>query len=384
MRIDNFSPDVQERLQQDGSWLSLLPKDPRKHLLESGESFTVYRTLIDLLNLPIDQPDVQRAHQAVVSDPTVMALIANLPDWDTYLVTNHAKEDYLPNLLWLLLDWGIGPRDDARVETAYFKLLAHQDPETNQFLAYCKGFKDHKEAWTSVLCDHNLITSVLLHAGYQDDPRVKRGVKRITDLLVETSQGMGWKCEPGIGTKFRGPGRKDDACPMAIIDALRGFWILPEGNWPRELMDAGITLLQCWSNRATEKPYLFGHGQNFRKLRPPFFWYNIATVLDATSHYSPLVRHPAFRELLAVARQWFTPDGLIIPQSVYLSFKKYSFGQKKVPSPWTTLFLSRICKRAAETDPDGIQVVLSIDGPSLKGSKGKPVRAETGHAKGKR
>ncbi len=372
MHLTDFTSDVRDRLGKGAPWLTLLPKDPRRYLLESGESFTVYKALTDLLGLPLDHPDVQRAHAAVIADPVVDAYIASLPEWETHVTTSHANADYVPNQLWLLLDWGIGPRDDPRVGAAYAKLLAHQDKISNQFLAYCRGFKDKKEMWTSALCDHNLITSLLLLAGYQDDLRVKRGVERMSNLLKETSQGPGWKCEPGINTNFRGPGRKDDACPMATVDAMRGYWILPETEWPKNLLAAGNTLLQCWTKRAAEKPYMFGHGRNFRKLRPPFFWYNIGSVLDTTSHYPPLVRTQAFRELLAVGRQWFTPEGTIVPQSVYLPLKAFSFGQKKAASPWTTFFLSRICKRLGDDDLDGVAAVMAIDGAGLKGSKGAP------------
>ncbi|MHA1733591.1 MAG: hypothetical protein ACTSU5_16710 [Promethearchaeota archaeon] len=201
---------------------------------------------------------------------------------------------------------------------------------------------------------------------------MKAGLERVNSLLKETNQGYGWKCEPGLGTGFRGPGRKDDICPMAVVDALRGYWALPGDERPENLVGAGKTLLGCWTARSEHKPYMFGHGRNFRRPRPPFFWYNVGTVLDATSHYPELVGTRAFRELLAVARLAFRPDGTVVPGSIYTFFKGFSFGQKRESSPWETLFLARVFKRAADADPGIVEAVKAIDGSSLKGSKGGP------------
>ena len=376
MPLNGFSADVQELVNQEVPWIKLLPRDPRTRLLESGETFTIYRTLTDLLDLPATHPDVIQTRQELLEDPVVQQLVKNLSDWEQDLVTGHQKPTYLPNQLWLLLDWGLRPEDDPHIQTAIDTLLAHQDPTLGQFLAYSRIYnrktKTKTADWTSVLCDHNLITSILLLAGLKDDPRVQCGLTRMDELLVETSQGMGWKCVPGLWTNFRGPGRVNDVCPMAVVDALRGYWVLPETKWPPQLMEAGKTLLNCWTNRAVAKPYMFGHGRHFRTPRAPFIWYNIGTVLDAVSHYHELVRTSAFRELLAVSQLTFEPTGEMIPRTIFRYFQQFSFGQKKQPSPWMTLFFSRIYKRAVDFDPKIIDAVKQIDGRSLKGSKGGP------------
>ncbi|MCK4237772.1 MAG: hypothetical protein KAX33_01525 [Candidatus Lokiarchaeota archaeon] len=376
MQLKSFSLEVQNKVKENVKWTNLLPKDSRKFLIESGESFTVYRTLTDLFELPIDHPDVIQAHQDMLEDPLVDNLLENLSDWEKDIVTAHNKADYLPNQLWLLLDWGLTLEDDKRFKKAFDKILAYQDKEFGQFLAYSRVYdtktKTKYPAWSSYLCDHNLIVSILLLAGLKDDNRVKKGLKRINELLTETTQGMGWKCVPNIKTKRRGPGRVNDVCPIIVADVLRGYWVLPEKEWPEHLIEAGKTLLNCWLSRSEEKPYMFGHGRNFRKPRAPFFWYNIGTILDAVSHYSELVKTQAFRELIAVSLLAWEPIGVIIPKTVYLYFNSFSFGQKKEPSPWMTLFLSRIYKRAVDYDPSITYAMKKIDGKSLKGSKGGP------------
>ncbi len=372
----SFSNEVMEKIHEEVDWIKLLPEDPRKHLIESGESFTIYRTLIDLFDLPSDHPDVINAHKKVLEAPLIQNFIKNLSNWEKDIVTGHNKPTYLPNQLWLLLDWGINAESNAKFESAINSLMVHQDKQTGQFLAYSKGYgrqsKDKNPQWTSVLCDHNLITSILLLAGFKNEERVKRGLKRMGELITETSQGFGWKCVPGLKTKFRGPGRVNDVCPMAVVDALRGYWILPKEEWPNHLIESGKTLLNCWIKRATEKPYIFGHGKRFRLPRAPFIWYNIGTVLDATRHYPELIKTQAFQELIAVSLLEFPPDGRFVPKSVFLYYKNYSFGQKKEVSPWMTFFLSRIYKNAVDADPAIIKAVKKIDAKSLKGSKGGP------------
>ena len=373
MSLKSYSVDVQNIVNKGINWTKLAPKDPRKFLLESGESFTVYKMLTDLLDLPSDHPDVVQAHQKVLEDPLVDDLLNNLSDWEKDLVTNHAKADYLPNQLWLLLDWGVTVEDDKRLKGAIEKIFNHQ-AENGQFLAYSQLYDTKKKikypGWSSALCDHNLIVSILLLAGLKKDKRVKNGLNRLSELLTETAQGWGWKCVPDPVSRRRGPGRKDDVCPMVVADALRGYWILEESEWPDTLMDAGKTLLNCWTKRGSEKPYMMGHGRRFRMPRAPFFWYNIGTLLDAVSHYPKLIKTQAFKELLAVSKLAWDSKGYIIPQTVYLYYKDYSFGQKKEPSPWMTLFFSRIYKRATEIDSKIVEAVKKIDGSKLKGSLG--------------
>ncbi|MFX0072800.1 MAG: hypothetical protein ACFFAO_17095 [Candidatus Hermodarchaeota archaeon] len=374
MSSNSFSLEIQKLAKSEVQWIKLLPADPRKYLLESNESFTVYRTLTDLLNLSSDHPDVINAHQEVLEDPQVEQLLNNLSDWENNFVKAHNRADYLPNQLWLLLDWGVNINDDPRMKNAIDKILDHQDEQLGQFLAYIEAYdrktKTKYPMWSSALCDHNFIVSVLLLAGLKDDERVKSGFNRMSELLKKTTQGWGWKCEPWLYYKRRGPGRVNDVCPMIVADALRGYWILDDKDWPEHLIETGKTLLSCWMNRSIHKPYMFGHGKNFRLPRAPFFWYNIGVILDATSHYPELIKTQAFKELVAVSLIEFPINGKFIPKSIYMYFKNYSFGQKKEPSPWMTLFLSRIYKRAVDADPKIVESINKIDGKSLKGSKG--------------
>lgn len=367
---------IREKLSEKPNWLNLIPHDNRLSLLNSKESFTVYKTLIDLLELPEKDNIVRQAKVKMLQDPLVESILSNLPHWKEIRVSGHNDPRYIPNQLLLLYDWGIRVEDDIRIKNILDSLLEHTDHDTGQFLwfgeVYNRKTKEKRNMWESILCDHHLITTVMLLYGYEQKKEVVTAITRINNLIEETENGIGWKCLPGLKTKFRGPGRKNEVCPMLIIDVLRGYHKLPTGKRLESLINIGKTLLNCWADRTTKKPYMFGHGRNFRTLKPPFFWYNVGTVLDAASYYPELVNTMNFKQLLSVALLSFDSQGEITPKSIKTFFKGYSFGQKKNFSPWVTYYLSSICKRAVNTNDSLIKEVLKLDGKQYKGSKGAP------------
>ena len=85
--------------------------------------------------------------------------------------------------------------------------------------------------------------------------------------------------------KWRGPGRKNDACLQVTVEALRLFGLVDASERPKQLADAARTLLGAWRNRTREKPYMFGHGQRFVGGKWPPTWYDASAVLEALAPY---------------------------------------------------------------------------------------------------
>lgn len=338
------SPEIEKILKKQVKWTSVLPANPLKHLIQSEESFTVFRTLVDLLDFPETHSIVKKVRKSVLADERVEELVQNLPnDWASYLVKGHQKPDYPPSVLLLLFDFGITKTDFPQIENLLDQMLTlHDDEGRFQSLAQ---FPRSKPMIGSNLCDTHIITETFLRGGYGGTAEVQKALDFIVLQLKETSQGIAWKCEPNSVSKARGPGRKDDLCPQVTLEALRLFSHLPKMKHPKELVNAGKSLLRCYEQSKEHRPYLFGHGSRFKKLRPPFFWYNIGAVLDATSHYSELVQESAFQDMLSLVISKADENGMFTPESIYLPFKNWSFGQKKVESPWMTFFISRILKR---------------------------------------
>lgn len=338
------SSEIDKVLKKRVKWASVLPADPRRHLIQSEESFTVFGTLVDLLDFPKTHSIVKIVRKSVLADERILELVQNLPrNWASYLVKGHQKADYPPSVLLLLFDIGVNKKDFPEIEKLLVQMLNLQDAE-GRFQSLAQ-FPRSKPMIGSNLCDTHIITETLLCGGYDGTEEIEKALEFIGLQLKETSQGLAWKCEPNSASKARGPGRKDDICPQVTVEALRLFSHLPKKKRPEELVDAGRTLLRCYEQSKDHSPYLFGHGSRFKKLRPPFFWYDIGAVLDATSRYSELIQESAFQDMLSVVTSKADENGMFTPESIYLPFKKWSFGQKKVESPWLTLYISRILKR---------------------------------------
>ena len=92
------------------------------------------------------------------------------------------------------------------------------------------------------------------------------------------------------------------------------------------------------------KPYLFGMGTDFKKLKLPFVWYDILNVADTLSRFETAHTDPRFQELLNIILQKKTENGYI-PESIYLKSKPWDFGQKKTSSEYMTAIVQRIEQR---------------------------------------
>jgi hypothetical protein len=175
-----------------------------------------------------------------------------------------------------------------------------------------------------------------------DEPRVQCAAEHLARTVDEN----GWQCiaSPDLG-RFRGPGRKDDPCPIANVYALKALAQLPE--W----VDSAATrtgiemLLSHWEYQKERKLYLFGIGTDFRKLKYPFVWYNLLHVVEVLSLFPFVNRDPRFQEMLNVLTAQANAQGEYTASSMYRAWKDWSFSDKKNPSPWLTFLVERIRKR---------------------------------------
>jgi len=310
-------------------------------LLESDEPWTRYRTLVDLLNHPEDDPEVQAARAEMLAHPQVQALIAETAAWPGYALQRHNDASHPLYNLSTLADFGVR-HDDPGIAAGTEAVMAHQSPEGafQSLVNVSKAFGGTGEdAWTWMLCDAPALLYALLAMGLGDDPRVKRAVDHLAGLVDEN----GWRCvaAPELG-KFRGPGRKDDPCPIVNVFALKALAQVPE------LLDSPATragaemLLWHWEHRTERKMYLFGIGSDFRKLKFPFVWYDILHVVDVLSRFPFVHTDPRFREMVETITVQANESGRYTAGSMYRAWKGWSFADKKTPSPWLTFLVLRV------------------------------------------
>ena len=151
-----------------------MPADPRKHLLQSEEDFTVFGTLVDLLDFPRTHAIVNEVRKSVLADERIQELVQNLPsNWSSYLVKGHQKADYPPSVLLLLFDFGVNKKDFPEIEKLLDKMLNLQDAE-GRFQSLAQ-FPRSKPMIGSNLCDTHIITETLLCGGYDGTKEIEIG-----------------------------------------------------------------------------------------------------------------------------------------------------------------------------------------------------------------
>jgi hypothetical protein len=323
-------------------------------LLGSDEPWTRYRTLVDLLGRPdsrapsetgeTEDPEVAATRDEMLGHPQVQALIAEAATWPGDPIRRHNDAGHPIYKLSTLADFGAGPEDPG-MAVALDAVLAHQSAEGafQSVVNIPRAFGGSgQDQWTWILCDAPTLLYALLAMGLGDDERVQRAVEHLIGLLDEN----GWRCRcaPELG-RFRGPGRKNDPCPIATLLALKALAQVPSMLDSQAARAGAEMLLAHWAHELGPKVYLFGAGTDYRKLKYPFVWYDILHVLDVLSRFPFVYSDPRFGEMVAALAIRADGECRYRATSMYQTWKGWSFADKKHPSPWLTFLALRILKR---------------------------------------
>ncbi len=369
----------------DGWWIDLLDADPVSWLIASDEPAARWITLTRVLGRADDDPQVVATRAAVLADAATEDLLGRLGDWEAGdAIGGHNSPRYLPNLLVLLDEFGVHRADDPRLEAVLQAMLRHQSDD-GRFLSFGSWRGMEEPVWAALPCDAHAVADALVRFGAANDPRVRAALDQISAALADTAQGPGWLCVPDPAVAFRGPGRKADVCPQVTVEALRVFAHVPAAERPAGLLEAAHTLLGLWRDRGERRPYMFGHGAQFKAGKWPATWYCALTLLEALGAYPALwtgaaqaADRRAVAELCACLIAYtVSPDGTVTPRSCYKGFEQHSFGQKKRPSPFATARVLAVLAPFADLAPD-IRAVDPRALGSAKGGTGSPVPPKTG------
>ena len=312
--------------------------------LLQGEAWVQYQTRVDLLGQAKTNPQVSAARKTMLSDSKIQSLLTELTDWPGVILNSHKSASQPFHKLAFLADMGLNV-DDAPVKKIAEKVMAHQSQQgpfqliTNVPKHFGGSGQDE---WAWALCDAPILVSALIKIGFDGDERVQIAIKSLDELVRDN----GWPCvvSPELG-KFRGPGSKGDPCPFATLAMLKVLSRVPELRESKSARIGVETLLTLWDNSRERHPYMFFMGTDFRKLKAPLFWYDILHVLDILSQFRWVWMDKRFKEMLNVIRSKADSDGRYTPESVWMSWKDWDFGQKKIPSRGLTLFVQKIMER---------------------------------------
>ncbi len=312
-------------------------------LLE-GDAWVQYRTRIDLLGEDAGLAVVRQARQSMLEHPKIKAIVAELSDWPGAAITNHKNANLFIHKLSFLAEIGL-TKNDPGIETITDRIFEHssQNGPFQVLVNMPKAFGGTGQdcmAWT--LCDTPLILYALLKFGYGEDQRVQAAAAFLSGLGREN----GWPCtaSPEIG-KFHGPGQKSDPCPYANLIMLKAL-AQEKSLHDSTVCRGGIeTQLSLWKERTVMHPYIFYMGTDFCKLKAPFVWYDLLHVLDVLSQFAWIKDDPRLQEMLDVLRTKEGTDQRFTPESVWMAWKDWDFGQKRESSRWLTFACLRILHR---------------------------------------
>jgi len=310
--------------------------------LLKGPSWVSYRANKDLLERP--DADLDELWQEVKRDPSVRDLVAQVGAWPWPRLTSHRSAAHPLHKLVFLADLGFSI-EDVEIAPTIERLLEHRSSEgpfqmvANVSKSY-GGTGEDVRAWA--LCDTPSIAYSLATMGLRDDERVRKAVS----YLIRLVRPNGWPCAVSkeMG-KFRGPGRKGDPCPYANLIMLKLLSTDPSWSDSQEARDGVETALSLWSRSKEEHPYQFYMGTDFRKLKVPFVWYDLMHLAEVLSRFPRATKDERLAEMTSLIREKMDDEGRLTPESVWMDWKGWEFGQKKEPSRWLTLTAYRILGR---------------------------------------
>jgi len=107
-------------------------------------------------------------------------------------------------------------------------------------------------------------------------------------------------------------------------------------------------LLTHWDRRNEKwRPYGFGIGTDFTKLKYPVVTYGILRVLNVLSLFPYAICSKSFKSMMDYVLKK-SINGMYYAESIVKFYSDFDFGQNKEPSRWITFLINRIEKRIIE------------------------------------
>ncbi|MCK4663319.1 MAG: hypothetical protein KAT68_10665, partial [Bacteroidales bacterium] len=309
-----------------------------------SEPWVRYKTKTELLDLPYDSSDVLKDKNEIIKAPKIKSILNELKEWPNMILKRHNDAKHLIHKLSFVADIGLDKtnKDIEKICSQIFNHQSKDGPFQIKVNIPTRFGGKGEDQLTWMLCDAPLLTYSLIKFGYKDKPEVKNSIDYLLSLIDEN----GWRCKADseLG-KFRGPGRKNDPCPYANLLMLKMIAEIPELKDSKQAKTGINTILELWEKRTETKPYLFGMGTDFKKLKAPFIWYDILHVMEVLSKFPQLKNNKAINSMLNIIEKKQDIHGYYYAESAYRAWKDWDFGQKKEPSQWITLLSNIIIKR---------------------------------------
>jgi hypothetical protein len=305
-----------------------LSKETRAWLLAAPEPYIRYQAQRLLA------PDT--ADGALLDgDPFIRGNLRILSDWRKDVLSRHDKPDLFIHRLAMVADLGV-TRDTAGakplVEDLLDNIAADGTFRLNIMIpqAFGGSGKSHPD-W--IICDFPVVVYALIRMAGKDE-RIRPAINQLIRLAGETF----YACCGSI-PKFKGPGPKNGMCPYANLLVARALAADSAGRRSSEAGLAANAVLDHWTHRKTKKPFLFGMGTDFLKLKFPMVWYNLLHVVSALKNISGVAEDARYLTLAGLLRRKLDGAGRATPESIYLVYKSEEWSDKKKPSRLMTVLV---------------------------------------------
>jgi hypothetical protein len=270
-------------------WKDMLQDDPIDWLLDESSPSARYFALVQLLDRPDEETDVEAARHAINnSDPVRRLLDAQRPQgyW------GRDKRPYLGVAKHLITLEHLGYQgDDGRIHTAIQHLFENAQMDDGAFTAadFGKGREGVIPCFTA-----NAVH--LLHwFGYGEDDRTQKAV----DYLLQTQRDDGgWLCFERV--------KKTHACFSATAKVLRALEALPSEQQVKQVQEARQAAVQLFLDNG-----LYRHHSEFGKVSTR--WFEFARPLFASTDVL---------EVLELLAPFVSPDDERIQEGLNLVLEK--------------------------------------------------------------
>ena len=307
-------------------------------LSNHSEDWLKYAIHLNLLHEPKEKLNDFR--QSVLNDERIKSILTDIADFHGTAIQSHKNADLPMHKLLFLLDLGLD-KDISEIATAIQAILENRDEHgvcqsVVNIPRHFGGTGENAFVWC--LCDAPNLFLILLKAGIAYK-RIQTGI----EYLVSLYRDNGFPCSASseLG-KFHGPGKKEDCCPYATLIMANMLAEIPAYRSSDIAIGTVNALLTLWENSMTQHPYLFKMGTDFRKLKAPSCWYDLISVVGAVSKYPFAHSDKRFLEMVNLIKSKQDANGFFTPESIYLKFKAWDFGQKKSPSFYLTYLCYKI------------------------------------------
>lgn len=326
----------------NSNWIDKLNDDPTGWLLGSN-SYTTYRTAVDLLELPIDSEIVRDAKRSLANDERIKELIEETALWFSTAPTRHNDPKISHYKLRVLTDFGL-TKNDRGIKKIIMKASEHIENGLFAFRQELpqKGKGQQKpnpntEEWHALPCDSPLITYSMLRLGNKSNSVVE-SVEKIKNKWSERG---GWFCHLFfVNSMFK---KLQIGCQMAGLMALEVFSQIPE---LKESVYSQNAYEPIRFHREYGKTmYYFGRSKKFWTLKYPFVWYNALYLAEVLSRFDFLKNDELLKEIIHWIESLQDDRGRFTPTSMFIPYKSWDFANKKEPSPWITFLCCNILKR---------------------------------------